>query len=241
MNKIDNPKEPTPEQQLIFKSLKSTELFRELPTKQLMELAAHCRIVHKKKGSTIYRKEDSSNHLYIINSGYIMESVYYGSSVDVIVKVRTKGEYFGEMGMLSDESYPNTALALEDSELISISKPYFLDTVWSSTAVCKVIILELIERLLNSAQNMVNVMYLDAPGRLAFTIVNLTTNSKQTSHKLRVTQSALAFSSGMARQTAAKILGDWRKEGIISTERGKLNVLNFNKLLDIILESEISI
>ena len=86
---------------------------------------------------------------------------------------------------------------------------------------------------------MVNAMYLDAPGRLASTIVNLTTNSKQKSMNIRITQSALAFSSGMARQTAAKILSDWRKEGIISTERGKLSVLDFNKLLDIILNSEI--
>ena len=44
----------------------------------------------------------------------------------------------------------------------------------------------------------------------------------------------------MARQTAAKILSEWRKEKIIATERGHLKVLDFNKLLDIILDSEIN-
>ena len=82
-------------------------------------------------------------------------------------------------------------------------------------------------------------MYLDAPGRLASTIVNLTTSTQKKSMKVRITQSALASSSGMARQTAAKILSDWRKEGIISTERGRFCVHDFNRLLDIILESEI--
>ena len=61
---------------------------------------------------------------------------------------------------------------------------------------------------------MVNAMYLDAPGRLASIIVNLTTNSSQKNMTIRITQSSLAASSGMARQTAAKILGNWRKENI---------------------------
>lgn len=227
------------EEQAILQTLKTSALFKDLPLKKLIELSTHCRLLNKKKGETIYRKEDSSNHLYIIKSGYIMESVFYGSSADIAVKVRSDEEYFGEMGMLTNEPYPNTALALENCQLISMPKTYFLETVWGNTCVCKVIILELIDRLLNSAQHMVNAMYLDAPGRLASTIVNLTTSNKQKSMNIRITQSALAFSSGMARQTAAKILSDWRKAGIISTERGRLSVLDFNQLLDIILNSEI--
>ena len=205
-----------------------------------MELTSHCKFKNVKKGTTIYRKGALAEHLYVIQSGYIIESVYYGSSVDVIVKVRSDGEFFGEIGLISSSPCPNTVIALEDCCLIDLSKSYFLETVNESTAVCKVIILELIDRLLNSAQNMVNSMYLDAPGRLASTIVNLTTNSRQKVMTIRITQSALAFSSGMARQTAAKILGEWRKEKIIATERGRLKVLDFNRLLDIILESELN-
>lgn len=224
----------------ILYMLKSVSLFSELPRKELAELSAHCRLIHKKKGSVIYRKEDSSNHLYIIISGSIMESVFYGSSADIIVKIRRKGEYFGEMGMLSHSSYPNTALVLEDSTLITIPQTYFLDTVWSNVCVCKVIIRELIDRLINSAENMVNTMYLDAPGRLAYTIVNLfTTQASKKEHSIHVTQSALASSCGMARQTAAKILGEWRNEGIISTERGGFRILDIDRLLTIILESEV--
>ena len=228
------------ENQEIFQTLKSTALFKDLSVSQLIELASHCKLRNVKKGTTIYRKGDTADHLYVIQSGYIIESVYYGSSVDVIVKVRSDGEYFGEIGLLYAGPYPNTVIALEDCRLIDLSKSYFMQAVNENTSVCKVIILELIDRLLNSAQNMVNSMYLDAPGRLASTIVNLTTNSRQKLMTIRITQSALAYSSGMARQTAAKILGEWRREKIIDTERGRLKVLDFNRLLDIILDSEIN-
>lgn len=223
----------------IFSFLLTVPLLSGLSRSYLEELSTHCRMVFRKKGTVIYRKEDISNHLYIIKSGCIMESVFYGASEDIIVKIRTNKEYFGEMGTLAGHVYPNTALTLEDSTLNTMPKSCFLDTVWNHTCVCRVIIHELMERLVNSAQNMVNAMYLDALGRLASTVVNLTTSAQQKAMKIRVTQSALASSSGMARQTAAKILGDWRREGIISTERGRFCVLDFNRLLDIILESEI--
>ena len=103
-----------------------------------------------------------------------------------------------------------------------------------------VVIRELVERLTNSAQNMVNSMYLDAPGRLAFTLLNLMPGAGQArSGELRVTQSSLAASAGMARQTAAAILGEWRKAGWISTDRGRLSVLDLDCLLDLIMNSEL--
>lgn len=219
--------------------LKSSSLFGGLSGKELETLAAGAKLVYKKKGSVIYQKDDSSSYLYLINFGYVIESVFYGASVDVLIKVRSTGEYFGEMGILSNTTYPNTAIALEDTSLVAISRTSFLDTIWNSTSVCRVIIMELIDRLNNSAQNMVNSMYLDASGRLAFTLVNLTTNNRNKCMNIRVTQSALAASAGMARQTAAKILGEWRRQGIISTERGRLCILKQDELLDIILHSEI--
>ena len=143
------------------------------------------------------------------------------------------------MGILSSKTYPNTAIALEDTCLVAISRAQFLDTIWSNTSVCRVIILELIERLNNSAQNMVNSMYLDASGRLAFTLVNLTTNNRQKCMNIRVTlvRSGCLFRHGPSDN--AKILGEWRRQGIISTERGRLCILDLDALLDIILNSEI--
>ncbi|MDI9241520.1 Crp/Fnr family transcriptional regulator [Fusibacillus kribbianus] len=223
----------------MLRILQAAPIFSGLSQEQLTQLASHCNLVFKKRGCAIYRKEDVSNQFYLIKSGCIMESVFYGNSADIVVKIRSDGEYFGEMGLLSNEPCPNTALTLEDTVLVSIPQKYFLDAVWQNTSVCKVIILELIDRLLHSAQHMVNSLYLDAPGRLASTIVNLTVGSQQKTLGVRITQSALAFSCGMARQTAARVLSEWRSQGIIATERGRLQILDLDKLLDIILHSEI--
>lgn len=224
----------------ISQFLKSTKIFRDVAPSVLDEAACHCRVAHVKRGSVLYRKGDHADFMYILKQGDIMEQFYYRESVDIIVKVKRVGDYFGETAVMTDMEYQNTAFAMEDSCLVIMPKSVFLQLAWTNPSVCRVIITELAERLTNSARNMVNLMYLDAPGRLASTILNMTTGSTQEqAAEIRVTQCALAASAGLARQTAAKILGDWRKKGWISTDRGRLNVLAMDQLLDIIMNSEL--
>lgn len=225
----------------ISRFLKSTEIFRDIPLELLNEAAGRCRLIQLRRGTVLYHKDDAANSMYFLKQGYVMESVYYGDSVDIITKVKCPGDYFGETAVMTDKPYLNTALVTEDSTLVVMPKSVFLRLANDHYSICQVVIRELAERLSNSAQNHVNAMYLDAPGRLVFTILNLTTGGDGAGRRLevRVTQSALAASSGMARQTAAKILGDWRKAGWISTDRGKLVVLDIDPLLEIVTNSEL--
>ena len=219
--------------------LKSTNIFREVPLPVLEEAAGHCRISNHKRGTILYRKGDPASLMFFLQRGYIMEQVYYRESVDIIIKVKCPGDYFGETAVMTDMEYLNTALVTEDSSVV-MPKAVFLQLAWTNHTICQVVIRELVERLTNSAQNMVNSMYLDAPGRLAFTLLNLMPGAGQSRNaELRVTQSSLAASAGMARQTAAAILGDWRKAGWITTDRGRLSVLDLDCLLDIIMNSEL--
>ena len=221
----------------IYEILQGTNIFHDVSKAKLEQAAEYCRLSRVKRGSSVFRKGEEANYFYILQKGYVMEQVYYRESVDVIVTVKSPGNFLGETALMTDTNYLNTALALEDVVLVSMPKSVFLDLAWNNPPVCRVVIRELVKRLSNSAENMIHSMYLDAPGRLAFTVLNLTTAAERTMD-LRVTQSALAATAGMARQTAAKILGDWRAEGWISTDRGKVSVLDMNRLLDIIMNSE---
>lgn len=220
--------------------LGETPLLRQVQRKQLLSLAAKARVISFPKGSVIFRIGDQPNWLYFLYKGYITECVAYGSSMNIIVKTRKKHDYIGEMGILSGRPYPNTAMAMGDAVLIAFSKEALLDMLEMHYSVSQYIILELIDRLTGSAKKLVNTMYLDAPARLAFTIVSLSSDMAGNHHDISVTQNELAAASGTARQTVAKILGEWRKEGYIQTERGKLSLINPDALLEIITQYEIN-
>jgi len=218
-----------------------TPIFEGVELKNLKRAAENSQVHHFRKGSIIFQKGEPSNWMYIIRKGSIAEFVRYGSSVDIIVKTRKACDYIGEMGMLIDEPYTCTAVAMENSTLYSFSKEKFLELAWSTPKILQHIISQLIDRLNNSCEKFVNAMHLDAEGRLAFTIIQLA-NDKDTEGdniKINVTQDELAASSGMARQTVASILGQWRKQGWILTSRGSISVKNRDALMDVIVDSEL--
>lgn len=218
----------------VARFLKETPLLCEVPERQLYELAKKARLVHVPKGGAIFHIGENPHWMYILCKGYITECVTHGSSMNIIVKTRKKHDYIGEMGILSGQPYPNSAIAMEDVLLFAFSKETFESMLQMHFSVSRYIILQLIDRLTNSAIKMINTMYLDAPARLAFTIVSLSGDMEGHHHAISVTQSELAAASGTARQTVAKILGEWRREAYIKTERGKLTILNMDALMEII-------
>lgn len=219
--------------------LKETPLLESLSINIIKAVIPNCKVRYFSKGSIVFRPNDPSSFMYFVYSGHIVEFVGYGSSVDIIVKARRAYDYIGEMGMLANESYANTAVAMENLTLIAVPKEVFIKLTWDNPEVSHYIIKQLILRLTGSARKMISTMYLDAQGRLAFTIVALTDDVAGNRHEISVTQSDIAASTGIARQTVAKILGEWRKEGWISTQRGKISVDDLDALLDIIISSEL--
>jgi CRP-like cAMP-binding protein len=157
------------------------------------------------------------------------------------VKTRKRLDYIGEMGILGDMPYPNTAIALEKVTLVAFSKEKFMELVLSTSSILQYINKELIDRLVNSSINAINAMYLDASGRLAFALVNLATDKAGHTNDtiINITQSELASTAGMARQTASILLEEWRENGILETLRGSIKVKDINRLMDIIINSEL--
>lgn len=220
--------------------LKEVPILKNIPDEMLLEVCDKCVCKNFRKGELVYKKGDPPNWVYFVYSGHVAEFVGYSSSVEIIVKTRKKYDYIGEMGALIDQSYPNTAIALEAVTLLAISKEVFLKIVHNNISVMKHINEALIDRLVKSSKNIINVMYLDASGRLAFILVGLVNDKNGDIDSLiRVTHSELASTAGMARQTASLLLGEWRDQGIVETTRGGIRVLDLDRLMDIIIDSEL--
>lgn len=225
----------------VLNFLKEIPLLKKVPKDMFANISLSGKVKHYKKGNIIYRKGDPSNWIYFVYSGHVAEFVGYKSSVEIIVKTRKKFDYIGEMGVLVDEPYPNTAIAIEKLTLIAFSKEEFLELMLITPSIMQYINKELIDRLVSSCKNTINAMYLDASGRLAFAIVNLATDKAGYTNDtiIYVTHNELASTAGMARQTASVLIEEWRQKGILETQRGKIKIKDIYKLMDVIIDSEL--
>lgn len=218
--------------------LKMVPLLEHVPEKALAVLASDMTIKHFRKGDIVFRNEDPALVVYFVIDGYVSEFVSYDDSVETIVKTRRKYEYIGEMGILSNRVYQNTAVAMENLTLGCLTKECFMNLITTQPSTSQFIIRELIDRLTNSARKFVHSMYLDAPSRLALTLLTLSSDLEGRHRAISLTQSEIANSCGIARQTVAKIIGEWRKNGWIRTERGAIEIIQMDLILQIISNSE---
>lgn len=210
-----------------------------VPQEHIRRLADRCYVRQYRKGAVLFRREDPSNWVYFIYLGSVTEIISFGGSEDVISTLHHPGEYIGEMGMIVGEPYVNTAIARENVIAVAMPREGFMELTETYTTVANYITGQFVRRLLKSSQRHISAMHLNASGRLGFTLLSLVDRGETHCRAIRVTQSDLAASAGIARQTVAGILREWRQLGWIQTERGQLTICDEDALLNVINDSEL--
>lgn len=221
----------------LFLFLKKVPLLAVLDDATLLEFASFCYVKKASKGQIIFRRGDPSESVYLVRSGSVMEFAGGPNELEIVVKVRHEGDYFGEMGMFIDEPQLVTSVAVSPSVLIGIPREIFLRYVWSDVRLMRYLIKVLASRLKKSGERLISHALLDARARLAYILLWLE-QEEGGKGVITVTQEYIAQYCGLARQTAAGILGEWKQMNWIITSHGKIEVLDKAALVDVILESD---
>lgn len=89
-----------------------------------------------KEGDIIFRQGDLGEHLYVIKTGHVEVVREDGEDNEQILSRLGPGEYFGEMGILTDAPRNATVRAATDAEILAIHRDDF-DTLQGSIPVLR--------------------------------------------------------------------------------------------------------
>lgn len=101
--------------------LRGIQIFQPLSDEDLFDLATLLKLETCPWGFPVLQKGDVGDHLYIILSGRVEVMDEDG----VTLAEMGKGEVFGEMSLLSGEAVTSTIMAVEPTELATLSKKNF--------------------------------------------------------------------------------------------------------------------
>ncbi|MEK6201733.1 MAG: DUF4388 domain-containing protein [Desulfobulbaceae bacterium] len=101
--------------------LRGIHIFQPLSDEDILDLATLLKLETCPWGFPVLQKGDVGDHLYIILSGRIEVMDEEG----VTLAEMGKGEVFGEMSLLSGEAVTSTIMAVEPTELVTLSKKNF--------------------------------------------------------------------------------------------------------------------
>jgi len=208
--------------------LRSHPLFGGLGADLLDRLSSYAVPQTITRGTTIFARGDPGTCLYALCSGTVKISAPAPGGRDAVFNLITGGAIFGEIAVLDGLSRTADATAITDCSLVVIERRDFISLVHERPEFALKLIEILCGRLRRTTEQLEDVMFLDLPGRLAKTLLQLAEQSRPSpdGRKIALTQRNLGEIIGMSRESTNKQLQIWQRRNWIRLERGGIVVVD---------------
>jgi len=207
--------------------LKQSLIFSSLSKDELMDLA-RLTIEHNfAPGEFVFWEGDAPHGFYVVARGRIKVLKHSTSGKEFIIAFFDPGEMFGEVAVFENKSYPASAQAVTEAEVLEIKKEDFLSYISRRPQVTVEIINVLGGRLRDAQSRLRDLAGERVEQRLAMTLLML---SSKLGPNLPFTRQEIADMAGTTIETAIRITSRLKESGIISSIRGKITILDPVKL-----------
>lgn len=211
--------------------LKRINLFTEMSSEEMGELASKTRMESVSKKTPIFFPGDPSQQIYLLKEGRVKISRISEGGREVTIALLEPGEIFGELEVLGDAPRDTLAEALDDSKICVVSKKVFLEMIRRipdfSFRLTKLIGF----RMRKIESRVEDLVFKDVPARLANLLLDLAKDyGKETPQgmllQIKITHQEIANLIGSIRETVSVVLGDFKRDGWIVFEGRRIVLLN---------------
>jgi CRP-like cAMP-binding protein len=143
------------------------------------------------------------------------------------------GDYFGYLPLLRDTMYEESAMAMEDSEILILPVKDFYALLFNNRDIAGKFIRMLSDNLNNKEEELLHLAYDSVRKRVADALVTLARKFQASdSHAFRmsITREHLASMVGTSKECVIRVLSDFKDEGLVDTHLSEITVLNTDKL-----------
>lgn len=187
------------------------------------------------KGRIIFQEGEQGEAVFFLKQGRIKIAKTTPDGREHVLHYITPGEVFAEVVLFGDQTYPASAEVLEDSTVGLISNRD-METLLIKSPSIAVALLKLMARRLREAQAKINSLaHQDSCRRMTGMLLDLAGTygvhaDKGTCININITNQELANLIGTTRETANRILNDFRRSGVLDVDRQKITITDEKKL-----------
>jgi CRP-like cAMP-binding protein len=206
-------------------------------------LASHVQVLRPKRRQCVIRQGAAADAVFAVIQGHLKISLQSPSGSAVGLSVVGPGDVFGELGVLGAVSRSAEVTALEDTMLLRIPGPQFLEALSKSAPLGLALSRFLATRLRTFAEHFGHITALQARARFAQGLLVLVDrfgrkHEMGTLLSLPLSQIDLAQLASLSRQRLNMLLQELKSLGVIAWEGRQLVVLDVEALGDIARQDE---
>ncbi|MBA4054587.1 MAG: transcriptional regulator [Marivirga sp.] len=181
-----------------------------------------------KKKAGLFSEGDLPLNIYYLKSGSIKVYKSHPDGKELITNIYDTNDFFGFEPILEGNNYQETAVALQDSEVVVIPKYDFITLLQAHPDVSKSFIGLLCKKLAEREKQLLNVAYNSVRQRTAEALLKV--RMKDSQDIIQLSRDDLAKIVATASESVIRILSDFKDEGLIEIDNGKIRITQPTRL-----------
>jgi len=185
---------------------------------------------------TLYQEGKRPRVLYCLVKGKVKAFKTHEDGKDYITDIFTDGDFMGYSALIEDRNYDDTAIVLEDAEIMQIPKDEFLQMIFGDMNVAVKFIRIITQNVKEKEERLLTLAYSSVRKRVASALVDLNEkyNEPGGDKSIEISREDIAHYVGTATESLIRTLSDFKAEKLIEIKQGKVIVANAEKLKNLL-------
>lgn len=202
-------------------------LFAGLGEEAIGSIAGLCTRRQLDAGEVLFQKGDKGDALYGVRRGRIRIETGTAGGGRLTLNMLGPGDLFGEIALFDGQPRTADAISAEPSELFMVRRSDFLAYLEREPRITVRLLELLCQRIRWVSDRMEEAVLLPLHARLARRLCALADDFGSEVH---ISQEELGIYVGAARESVNRQLQEWRRAGIIELRRGRISLLDVDRL-----------
>ncbi len=188
------------------------------------------------KKQVVYTEGKRPRYLYYVKSGKVKAFKSNEDGKEYITDLYSSGDFIGYPALIEDRNYDDTAVVLEESEIIQIPKDDFHNLIYGDITVATKFIKIITQNVKEKEDRLLNLAYSSLRKRVAKALVDINNkfNLQGQNKPLEISREDIAQYVGTATESLIRTLSDFKSEKLIEIRDGKINITNVDKLKNLL-------
>jgi CRP/FNR family transcriptional regulator len=206
--------------------LKKVSLFKDFSDAEMKELEPYLSTSTYRKRETIFSEGEPPEWFYLVLSGKIKITKLSHEGKEIILEVISPTDIFGGIAVIKGFPYPANAVAMEDSQVLKVSRKNLMRLVDRFPNLMYCIAMQLGDRMKSSYDSLKNIALERVESRIAALLLKLAgkvgiETKSGTVIDMRLTKQDVADMVGTTVETSIRTFSKFKKEGLVTDSDGK--------------------
>ncbi|MCW3089321.1 MAG: response regulator [Ferruginibacter sp.] len=184
------------------------------------------------KKIVLYQEGKRPRFLYYLVKGKVKCFKNHEDGKEYITNLYSDGDFIGYTALIEDSIYDERAIVMEHSEIVQIPKDDFVKMIHSDIIIAAKFIHIITKNVKEKEERLLNLAYSSLRKRVAKALVEIVDKFQITdpTKPLEISREEIAQYIGTATESLNRTIGDFKAEGLIDINKGKILPISMNNL-----------